>query len=285
MLVIVDGGSTKADWVIVENPNKKYLVSTRGFNPFLWTSEGIIAELQKEFVHQVPVQNKFSVYFYGAGCSDELRCNIVANALRVIFPNSYVEVDHDLLACARATAGNEPAISCILGTGSNSCEYDGKKITDHLTNLGHLVGDEGSGTWLGKMLLRGYFYRECPSDIKEEFEKAYPIGERAILNKLYESGKSNVYLASFAKFMSDHKDHMYIRNMVLEGFTEFIKRNIRKYESHTRLPIHFVGSIAHHFQDILKLALEERGLKLGVVVQKPIDNLVAYHLREAKVEN
>ncbi len=282
MLVIVDGGSTKADWEIVESPEKRYLVSTCGFNPFFWTSDNIVEELQKEFVNKVPVNEKGQVFFYGSGCSDELRCNIIADALKVIFPNSEISVDHDLMACARATAGDQPAITCILGTGSNSCAFDGENITDHLTNMGHLVGDEGSGTWLGKMLLRGYFYREMPADIKAEFQKAYPIGEREILNKLYESGKSNVYLASFAKFMSDHKDHMYIRKLVQDGFSEFIKRNIRKYENHNTLPIHFVGSIAYHFKDILKMALEERGLTLGIVVQKPIDNLVNYHLNADK---
>ncbi len=284
MIFIADGGSTKADWRIIDQDGQQMETSTIGFNPFFFTSDRIAEELNKTFSKEMPVQQATRVYFYGSGCSDAYRCEIVAAGLRQIFPNAKVFVDHDLLASARATCGNEPGIACIMGTGSNSCLYDGESVTDNVTNLGYLLGDEGSGSHLGKSLLRGYFYREFPEEVTRRFKARYKFTKRELLNRIYEDEDANVFLASFARFLSDNKDLVYIQQIVQRAFSEFIDRHVRKYKGHNDVPIHFVGSVAYYFQDILEVVFAERCLKLGIIIKKPIDNLVRYHLQHEKVE-
>lgn len=279
MFIIADSGSTKADWKIIDPHGNHRLVSTIGLNPYYISSEGITKEMKKNFVPHVEVEKVERVYFYGSGCSSSEKCMIVEKGLASIFPSATIEVQHDLLASARATCFSEAGIACILGTGSNSCEYNGSHITDNVSNLAYLVGDEGSGTHLGKKLIRAYFYRELPEELIDDLEEAYPGGKKAMLDNLYGDKAPNVYLASFAKFLSDHKDHLFVKRLVFESFAEFIDRNVRKYDNHMKYPIHFVGSVAYHFKDIMNLVLQERGMELGRVIQKPIDNLVKFHLR------
>ncbi|MEM8907358.1 MAG: hypothetical protein AAGD05_05880 [Bacteroidota bacterium] len=282
MIAIVDSGSTKADWRFVTPDGVQTSISTMGFNPFFHDSSKISTELLAAFPPEIPLEEAQSIFYYGAGCSDVYRCAIVAEGLKKVFPNAQISVEHDILASARATAKDQPGIACILGTGSNSCAYNGYKITDNISNLGYLIGDEGSGSHLGKMLIRGYFYREFPEEIKADFEATYTFDKRAFLNKVYSNGSANVYLASFTRFMSNHKDHLYIQHLVSQSFGEFVKRHVSKYKNHTSLPIHFVGSVAYHFADILEMVLAERNLAMGIVVKKPIDNLVKYHLEKEK---
>lgn len=278
MFIVVDSGSTKADWQIVYADGRRELVSTMGFNPFFHDANRVETELKKDFVQNVPVQDVEQVFFYGAGCSDVMRCAIIKDGLERIFPKATISVDHDLLAAARACCGTKPGVACIIGTGSNTCLYDGEKITDNVTNLGFLLGDEGSGSHLGKRLIRAYFYRELPEEIKSAFEKTYGNDKRAILNNIY-GASPNVYLASFATFVSQHKNHFFIQELVSQSFKELIVRHILKYEGCHTVPINFVGSIAHHFREILKVSLEKHHLRLGDVIKKPIDNLVEYHVQ------
>lgn len=282
MIFIADGGSTKADWRIVDNNGDVSKYATMGFNPFFYTEEMIVEELQKKFIKDLPVEQATKVFFYGSGCSDEYRKSILADAFREIFPIAEIIVEHDLLASAKATCGNKPGIACIMGTGSNTGLYDGERVIDNITNLGYLLGDEGSGTHLAKKLIRAYFYRELPEHLSKEFDTTYNIGRRELLNKLYDGERANVYLASFAKFMFTHKDDIYIQQVVHRSFGEFIDRHVLKYEGHEKLPIHFVGSIAYYFSFILESLLSERNLNLGVIIKQPIDALVKYHLQEEK---
>ncbi len=279
MLIIVDSGSTKADWQVINADGSRELHTTMGFNPFFHDEDRIETELNKSFVKDVNVVEAQKIYFYGAGCSDKMRCDIVKRGLERIFTNAEtIEVEHDLLGSARATCGTEAGIACIIGTGSNTCLYDGKDVIDNVSNLGYLLGDEGSGSHLGKLLIRAYFYRELPDDIIEFFHDEFGNNKRVILNKIYGEAP-NVYLASFAKFFSKHKSHFYIQKLASEAFTELTRRHILKYDGCHNVPIHFVGSVAYHFQDILKTTLEEHDLSLGVVIQKPIDALVDFHLK------
>ena len=279
MLIIVDSGSTKADWQIIYPDGSQKLLTTMGFNPFFHDEDRIETELKKDFVHQLAVDEVKEVYFYGAGCSDAMRCDIVKRGLVRIFKNAKVVVEHDLLASARAACGDQPGVACIIGTGSNTCLYDGEKIIDNVTNMGYLLGDEGAGSHFGKLILRAYFYRELPDDIKTAFEADYDNDKRVFLNKVY-GDAPNVYLANFAKFFSKHHEHFYIQKLVAEAFTELTHRHILKYEGCHSLPICFVGSIAHHFKDILKIVLDEHDLNLGTVIQKPIESLVEFHLNK-----
>jgi glucosamine kinase len=278
MLIIVDAGSTKADWEIVFPDGSRELHTTVGFNPFFHDAQHIETALRKDFTQEVAVHKVTQVYYYGAGCSDKMRCDIVKAGLTPIFPNAKIEVEHDLLASARAACGTEAGIACIIGTGSNTCLYDGKVVLDNVTNMGYLLGDEGSGSHLGKLIMKAYFYRELPDEIEAKFVEAYGSDKRHFLNKMYGEAP-NVYLSSFAKFFSSNRQNFYIQKLVGEAFTELVERHILKYEGCHHLPICFVGSIAHHFRDILKMTLEEHDLHLGTIIQKPIDKLVEFHLK------
>lgn len=276
MIVIADSGSTKTDWVIIGQEEPK-AINTMGFNPVYHEEELIYEKTLEGFPADFPFETVDEVYYYGAGCWDRGRKEVVARALRRIFTKGKVEVDHDLLGAARACCGNQAGIACIIGTGSNSCLYDGKQVIDNVTNLGYLVGDEGSGAFLGKELVRTYFYREMPGDLVEIFEERYPGGKAHILDEIYEKPQPNVYLASFTKFLSDHRDHIFIQKLIYKGLAIFIDRHVRKYRNHSSLPIHFVGSVAFYFQDFTKVILEERDMQPGIFLQKPIDRLVEFH--------
>jgi hypothetical protein len=281
MFIIADSGSTKADWTVVKDDGSNFTVSTMGFNPFYHTSDFITSELNKEFVNLVPCDEIKKVIYYGTGIHDNYRAEIVAIGLRKIMPNAKMHVEHDLLASARATCGDSAGIACIIGTGSNTCLYDGEKVIDNVSNLGFMAGDEGSGSDIGRRLIQAYFYRELPKELKEDFEEKYPEGQTAIKNRLYEPG-ANVFLASFTRFLSEHKDHYFVQKLVGGAFASLIDRHICKYKGNTDMPIHFVGSIAYYFQDILRIELHVRGMKLGKIIRKPIDSLVEYHLNKEK---
>ena len=206
----------------------------------------------------------------------EVCAEIVAAALRAAFPKAVVEVEHDLLGAARAACGRSAGVACILGTGSNSCYFDGKKILDNVPSLGWLLGDEGSGTHLGKALLRAKFYRELPADLNTAFDEAYPEGMDAIKDRIYEKG-ANAYLATFTRFLGDHLQHPFVQDLVASCLGEFLDRQAGKYSGVQYVPLHFVGSIAYHFQSVLARCMEERKLKMGNIVRKPIYSLADYH--------
>ncbi len=278
MIVVVDSGSTKADWKMINSAGTK-TISTMGFNPVFHSENKIYQELQEAFDGSVRPAEATRVFYYGAGCWDAKLKGVVHNALSRIFYNANIEVEHDLLGAARSTCGREPGIACILGTGSNTCLYDGTNVIDNVTNLGYLIGDEGSGTHLGKSLIRAYFYRELPHSLKKKLEEAYPGGKQEMLGNIYGKETPNVYLASFTKFMSQNIEHPFIQRLLYNSFAEFIDRHVRKYQNHLALPIHFIGSVAYYFQDSIRIVLEERAMHSGIFIQKPIDNLVSFHTK------
>jgi N-acetylglucosamine kinase-like BadF-type ATPase len=280
MLAIADSGSTKADWKIINDKGEILDLSTMGFNPNYHSKEIIIDALEAQLAPKVNTEMIRKVLFYGAGCWDSGRKEKIASAMRQVFINAEIEVDHDLLAAARATCGDKPGISCILGTGSNSILFDGEKEVDNVTNLGFLLGDEGSGSHLGKKIIRAYFYREMPEDLKEQFKEWVPGGKSEILDNIYGEGSPAVYLASFARFLSNNKNHPFITEIVYECFEEFVRRHICKYENHQNLPIHFIGSVAYYFKHVLDRVLKDKGLELGVVIKKPIHNLAKFHIEQ-----
>ncbi len=277
MEIIADCGSTKCDWLLSHGGRDQQLENTVGFSPFFHSSTEIQSILVEQLVPKLQPERVQQVWFYGTGIHDAARAEIVAVALRAVFPQAVVVVEHDLLAAARATCQRSAGIACILGTGSNSCYYDGSKILDNVTSLGWLLGDEGSGTHLGKALLRAWFYRELPSDLNTAFQVAHPEGGEVIKNRVYEKG-ANTYLATFTRFLGDNLQHPFVQKLVADSLGEFLDRHVRKYQGHQQVPIHFVGSIAHHFKSVLEACMEERKLHLGVIVRKPIYPLAEYHL-------
>lgn len=277
MKVVVDSGSTKADWTFLQQDGERVDASSAGFNPVLHAPEAFAAEIQAKISGKINGKAVDHLYFYGSGCWDGQLKARVQTTLRPFFPNAQLDVFHDLLGAARATCGHQPGISCILGTGSNSCAYDGTDVVDNVTNLGYFLGDEGSGTHLGKRLIRAYFYRELPEDLAIAFNKRYPGGKSNILKYIYGPEVPNRYLASFARFYADHREHPTIQQLIVGSFGIFLDRHVMKYESYLDYPIHFIGSIAHYFKNELQLACSERELLLGKVVPRPIDELVSFH--------
>lgn len=277
MIVVTDSGSTKADWIFAESNGQEILVQTKGLNPFLHTSEQIINTLREELANSPVNEDIESIYFYGAGCSDEKRCALMQRSLSIVFPNAKIFVEHDLLAAARALCGDQSGIACILGTGSNSCLYDGRQITDNIPSLGYLIGDEGSGGHLGRSLLRSYYYREMPLELAEAFHHDIASDKTRVFDQIYGNNPAS-YMASLSAFLTQHLDHPFSKTLIVDCFREFIKRHILKYNNYNGLPIHFVGSIAFHFQEILKLVLQEYQLIPGQILHKPIKNLLTYHL-------
>lgn len=279
MILIADCGATKGDWVLTNGREVEQIVHTRGFNPVVHAPELLQKELEKLHQQLGKFDAPHTVYYYGAGAWDERRKGVIRGAIAGIYPNAEIQVMHDLLGAARAACGKEAGIACIIGTGSNTCLYDGSDVTDNVTNLGYLLGDEGSGAYLGKQLLRSYFYREMGPDLKAAFEQFAGIERGKMLDLVYESDTPNVYLASFTKFMGQHQNEPFIQRLLYQGFVEFIDRHVRKYPGHLHLPISFIGSIAFHFKPILAAVLCERQMNTGNFIQKPIEQLVNFHLQ------
>lgn len=280
MVLVADSGGTKADWVLIQPGKDDKVVTTLGFNPVVHPRDIFQGELNKLTQDLMPGVKPDVIHYYGAGCWDYRRKAVVQEELVKFFPHAKIHVMHDLLGAGRATCGREPGIACILGTGSNTCLYDGKDVIDNVTNLGYLLGDEGSGAHLGKAFLRAYFYRELDDELVEAFEAFTTIDRSTVLDKVYESEVPNTYLASFTRFMGEHSDHPIIQRMVLDSFGEFLDRHVRKYRGHLGLPVNFIGSIAFHFKRILLAALHERDMHAGKFVQKPIEQLADFHRSE-----
>lgn len=283
MLAVCDGGSTKADWKISTEKGEPVEITTTGFNPNYHTAEQITSIVQQELAPYLDTSVVDEVFYYGAGCWDAGPREVVSKALRQFFTQAKIEVSHDLLAAARATCGNDAGIVCILGTGSNSMLYDGRQETDHVTNLGFLLGDEGSGSQIGKKIVQAYFYREMPEDLQPIMLKACPNGRQDIMKSVYHGkGAPAAYLATYVSLFAGHFRHPFVKQIIGECFMEFLTRHVCKYENHLSLPVHFVGSVAYHCSDILKEALQNLGLHLGQVLHKPALNLFNFHLSTKK---
>ena len=282
MILIAESGSTKTDWVLVNDNKEITMFKTMGFNPFFHSSEFIAEEIlnNKEFYEAS--KNVDKLYFYGAGCSSDEMNNIVKLGLNKIYPNSAVIVDHDLLACALSTYQGEPSISCILGTGSNSCYFDGKVLREEVPAIAYVLGDEGSGSFYGKKLLRDYLYNQLPESISKDFESQFGNAKADIFENVYMKPHANVYLASFMKFINRHYHHEYVVNMIQHGMNEFMKIHVCCYPEHKSVKTHFIGSISKIFEKELIQAAKNNGVILGEIIQKPVDNLVNYHLNHIK---
>lgn len=282
MLLIADAGSTKADWAWVARDGENSFAHTKGYNPVVHPKELLRGELNKLKEELLPGLEPKEIHYYGAGCWDHTRKIPIQESLRAVYPNAEILVMHDLLGAARAACGTKPGIACILGTGSNTCLYDGEDVIDNVTNLGFMLGDEGSGSHLGKAFLRAYFYRELDPELHDAFQEYNQLDKSDIIDNVYGSDIPNTYLASFTRFMGLHIEHPLIQKIVFESFGEFLDRHVRKYKGHLDLPIHYIGSIAYHFRVILQAAMAERSLEMGSFVHKPIEALANFHRSSLK---
>ncbi len=285
MIAIVESGSTKSEWVILDilgNPIDR--IRSRGFNPYFHSSDDISDGLQAEKALMDHAESVNKLFFYGAGCSSSALQSIVRNGLTSIFSNADIAVEHDLLAAVYALYEDEPLICGILGTGSNSCYYDGQKVLDVLPSLGFILGDEASGSYFGKKLLTDYFYERLPANMTWDFRANFELGWDGALENIYRNENANVYLASFMPFLAKHKDTQYVQHMVKGGMNQFIKTHILVYPDYKECQIGFVGSVAHIFRDILQECIEDHKLRLGKILRNPIDELVDFHVGKLKQE-
>lgn len=283
MILVADSGSTKCDWIVVNKDGfQSDKICTMGFNPFFHSSDFIAGKIQEKEELLSFADKIEKIFFYGAGCSSEEFKTTVGNGLLTVFKNAEITVDHDLAGAAFATSKGEPGISCILGTGSNSCYYDGENITEAVPALGYILGDEGSGAYFGRQLLRLYLYKELPTHIHAAFEERFKIQKQEIFEKVYMKPHANVFLASFMRFLSDMREDEWVRKFMYKGFSEFLTIHVWKFKNYKEVPVHFVGSVAFYFQDLLKHEAKIHHIKVGEIVKQPVVNLVEYHKKDLK---
>ena len=274
MRLIIDAGSTKMGWILMDGPEVKAHFVTKGFNPNYSPMQDLVeicrgASLPNDDIH--------FIHYYGTGCGNEQNCQTVKEVFQAQFPDAEIHVTHDLMAACHAALGHEKGIACILGTGSNSCLYDGEDIVDKAVSLGYLVGDEGSGMHIGREVVRAYFYGFMPEDLRMKFDAAYHLELKDFIHRLYHEGQPSKYLATFAKFAGENRMHPFIKSLVKGCFKSFIEAFVLRYDACQSLKVSFVGSVAFHFQDILKESLADFGLTMGEVMQTPAEGLIKYY--------
>jgi len=274
--LVADSGATKCEWCLLNNGKKKNIF-TQGISPYFLNSTEIIALLQKELLPKIKNVIVDEIYYYGTGLSNNNNVKILKLSLKKLFPTAKIEVNTDLLAAARALCGDQKGIACILGTGSNSCYYNGKRIVKNSPGLGYILGDEGSGAYMGKKVIQHYLYNTFDQDLKALFDARFTTNAIEILENVYKKPLANRYMASFAIFLAENRGHYMIENIIEDGLNEFFFNHLYKYSESWKLPIHFIGSVAFGFKDILKDLCNTYELQLGNVLQRPMDGLIKYH--------
>lgn len=282
MILVADSGSSKTDWMAY-SPNQTLTFSTQGINPYFVNAFDVLKILSKNRDLSGYANSITEVYFFGSGCSSPDKHEIISNGLSSFFTKAFISVDHDLIGSAYATCGDKKGLSCILGTGSNISYYDGHDVHQGKHGLGYVLGDEGSGTYFGRKMLVSFLHGAMPEDLRELFAKTYEADKETIITNIYQKPFPNSYLASFSRFMMTHKAHPFIQKVLKEGFQEFVDTNIKDYKAYRSLDCHFVGSIAYYYQDELKAVLEENGIKVGKILQKPIESIFEYILKREGV--
>ncbi len=276
MKLIADSGSTKTDWGICVNGETLQIVNTQGINPFYQTTKDIVNILEEELTPKLRERVPKSLYFYGAGCSFPKKRQLLQDAFKTVWSSELtIYLQSDLVGAARAVCGKEAGIACILGTGSNSCHWDGKKIVKNVPPLGYILGDEGSGAVLGKLFIADLLKNQLPNSLSEKFYAQYDTDYATLMEQVYKQAFPNRNLAQYAYFLDENRKNPAIHRLVKNSFDAFVKRNLQQYPQ--ELPISFVGSVAVAFQDILTEVLTENNFKIGKIVKSPIDELIAYH--------
>lgn len=277
MILVADSGSTKTNWCFSSGKDNFEFYSSGGINPYFRTTEDIIQELRKALLPTLTGKVQ-RIFFYGAGVVNKEKADVIKSALSQLFPGAYCEVESDLLAAARSTLGHKPGIACILGTGSNSCFYDGDKISAHVPPLGYILGDEGSGTYLGRRLLADYLKGIIPEELSGRFREMFPQDYSEFLSNVYQNENVRMFLASFVPFLKENINDEYCLNLVACSFEDFIRRNVNCYANFNKYHVSFIGSVAFYFQEQLKAALTKQNLLAGVILKEPLEKLIQYHL-------
>ncbi len=274
--LIADSGSTKCEWCLLSNGKKK-IINTQGISPYFVKREDIVAILENELIPELKNVEVEELYFYGTGLTNPANEKVVRLALKQVFSGVEIMLEDDLLGAARALCGREKGIACILGTGANSCYYNGKKIVKNSPGLGYILGDEGSGSYLGKKVIQYYLYNTFDEDLMYRFNKQFDVTKDEILNSVYKKPLANRYLASYAFFLAENRGHYMIENIIEDGLNDFFFNHLYKYEETWKMPINFTGSIAFGFKDVLQELCHTYELELGTIMQSPMDGLIEYH--------
>lgn len=275
--LIADSGGTKCEWCVLENGKKAKTIITQGISPYFLTGPEIVALLEKDLIPKLKKFQVKEVFFYGTGLANPGNVTILKSVLKKLFPSTKIEVNDDVLAAARALCGKTAGISCNLGTGSFACFYNGKKITKSSPGIGYILGDEGSGAFLGKKVIQYYLYNTYDDELRARFEKKFQVDRSTILENTYRKPLANRYLASFAIFLAENRGHYMIENIIEDGLNDFFFTHLYKYRESWTHPIHFVGSIAFGFKDVLKDLCNTYELELGRVLKAPMQGLIEYH--------
>lgn len=276
MILIADCGSTKTDWVLHDGSGIVTRVKTQGLNPTQQSSDDIFRILSTELAGKIDKDAPKTIYFYGAGCAYENANKRMETALKRIFSTKDIHINSDLLAAARALCGHEEGIACILGTGSNSCLFDGEKIVDNTPSLGYILGDEGSGAHLGRQLVSDCIKKQLPKELREKFLGQYNLDIAGILERVYHTPLPNRWLASFTPFLCENRRYAEIQALLKHCFKQFFLRNTMVYRR-SWLPIHIIGGVGINFANEIKEAAESLGLSIGNIVESPMEGLIEYH--------
>jgi len=274
--LIADSGATKCEWCLIADGKRKK-ITTQGISPYFLNEQQIVQLIQSELIPKLKNNLPDELYYYGTGLGNADHVKTIKRALKKVFPSAYIEAAHDMLAAARAVCGNNKGVACILGTGSNSCYYNGKKIVKNSPGLGYVLGDEGSGAYLGKKVIQYYLYNTFDEDLRSRFDAKFTVTPKDILESVYMKPLPNRYLASYAIFLAENRGHYMIENIIEDGINDFFFNHLYKYRESWILPINFVGSVAFGFRDVLRDLCTTYQLELGKVLQHPMDGLVDYH--------
>jgi N-acetylglucosamine kinase-like BadF-type ATPase len=279
MIIVADSGGSKIEWRFLKKDGSIGQAYSPGFNPYYQPLDHLNAIVQEHLVPKIdePVDK---IFYYGTGVSSEKNVKIIQDAFFKYWPKAHIEIGWDLLAAARALCGRERGIACILGTGSNSCLYDGEKIIDNVANLGWILADEGSGTYIGKRFIFDYFRKEMPEKLAGQFYQRFPFSREEVLEKVYKDEKPSAFLASFTRFIFQHIDEPYCYKLIYNSFADFYQNNVMKYEDYKNTKVHFTGSVAFYFSDILRQVANDKGITVKNILEGPIAGLTLYHQKD-----
>jgi len=282
MILIADSGSTKTDWTLTNREDKsRKTFHTIGYNPYFIDTEAIYYSLTENLLKDLDASVVSKVYFYGAGCSTPEKKEIVRKALTRCFPGKEIFLGHDLLASARALLGKEKGFAAILGTGTNTCLYDGNDVSMNIDSLGYLLGDEGSGSYIGRKIVRDFMRKRLEPELYDRFKERFQIeGNEQIFHTLYSTQFPNRYLASFCSFADEYVSHPYIKNKVRDSFRDFFKNLVSKYPDYKDYEFNCVGSVGFVFKEILEEVAQSYDMKIGKIIKSPMNDLVAFHMEE-----
>jgi N-acetylglucosamine kinase-like BadF-type ATPase len=279
-ILIADSGATKCEWCLITDNNRKQVVFTQGISPYFLDAVQVETIIRNELMPSLKNKPVHNIFYYGTGCSNPANAALIKKAINSVFSKAKVEVTHDLMGAARALCGNEKGIACILGTGSNSCFFNGRQVVKNSPGLGYVLGDEGSGAYLGKKVVQYFLYETFDEELRFRFDKMFNTNSVEILENVYKKPLPNRYLARFTLFLADNRGHYMVENIIEDGLNDFFFQHLCKYGESWKNPIHFVGGVAFGFRDVVRELCETYEFELGTILKNPMEGLVKYHKKK-----